>query len=221
MWTHSGGHNVISIFRIVFIISLSLSLSFTGDKNSTNTNWKVTKRKYKLQSTTLISVVIFSISSLIQLYRTSSAMYDFNQSSGLMANRLEDRRAFELALEMSLLGLGNDNDNNHGGNNTNPLGFNTNFGNNNTTHLMGNNNNNNNNGLDIGDNSRFSTRRSQNTTECVPVPSSEHVAEIVGRQGKCLFLFVIIVFLNYWDSLGVCQSVVLFTHGLSIPLEFT
>lgn len=27
------------------------------------------------------------------------------------------------------------------------------------------------------------TRRSQNMTECVPVPSSEHVAEIVGRQG--------------------------------------
>ncbi len=28
------------------------------------------------------------------------------------------------------------------------------------------------------------TRRSQNMTECVPVPTSEHVAEIVGRQGK-------------------------------------
>ena len=27
-------------------------------------------------------------------------------------------------------------------------------------------------------------RRSQNMTECVPVPSSEHVAEIVGRQGR-------------------------------------
>lgn len=26
-------------------------------------------------------------------------------------------------------------------------------------------------------------KKSQNTTECVPVPSSEHVAEIVGRQG--------------------------------------
>ncbi|CAF3911215.1 unnamed protein product [Rotaria magnacalcarata] len=26
-------------------------------------------------------------------------------------------------------------------------------------------------------------KRSQNMTECVPVPSSEHVAEIVGRQG--------------------------------------
>ena len=27
-------------------------------------------------------------------------------------------------------------------------------------------------------------RRSQNMTECVPVPTSEHVAEIVGRQGE-------------------------------------
>lgn len=26
-------------------------------------------------------------------------------------------------------------------------------------------------------------RKSSNMTECVPVPSSEHVAEIVGRQG--------------------------------------
>lgn len=29
-------------------------------------------------------------------------------------------------------------------------------------------------------------KKSQNMTECVPVPSSEHVAEIVGRQGKKL-----------------------------------
>ena len=28
-------------------------------------------------------------------------------------------------------------------------------------------------------------RKSVNTTECVAVPSSEHVAEIVGRQGEC------------------------------------
>lgn len=29
-------------------------------------------------------------------------------------------------------------------------------------------------------------KKSQNMTECVPVPSSEHVAEIVGRQGMHL-----------------------------------
>ena len=28
-------------------------------------------------------------------------------------------------------------------------------------------------------------KKSANMTECVPVPSSEHVAEIVGRQGEC------------------------------------
>ena len=36
-------------------------------------------------------------------------------------------------------------------------------------------------------------RRSQNMTECVPVPSSEHVAEIVGRQGKTLGFFFKVV----------------------------
>ena len=33
-------------------------------------------------------------------------------------------------------------------------------------------------------------KKSQNMTECVPVPSSEHVAEIVGRQGMFEFLIV-------------------------------
>ena len=31
-------------------------------------------------------------------------------------------------------------------------------------------------------------RKSQNVTDCVPVPTSEHVAEIVGRQGLCLLI---------------------------------
>lgn len=39
-------------------------------------------------------------------------------------------------------------------------------------------------GLGGGSLEDLKTRRSQNMTECVPVPSSEHVAEIVGRQGK-------------------------------------
>lgn len=37
---------------------------------------------------------------------------------------------------------------------------------------------------DDGDKGKSQTK--SNTTECVPVPSSEHVAEIVGRQGKKL-----------------------------------
>lgn len=42
-------------------------------------------------------------------------------------------------------------------------------------------------GLDNDENSLYDNeprRKSVNMTECVPVPSSEHVAEIVGRQGN-------------------------------------
>ncbi|NXW14323.1 MEX3C ligase, partial [Circaetus pectoralis] len=35
-----------------------------------------------------------------------------------------------------------------------------------------------------GEQAALLRRKSVNTTECVPVPSSEHVAEIVGRQGE-------------------------------------
>lgn len=37
--------------------------------------------------------------------------------------------------------------------------------------------------------SLLNRRKSVNTTECVAVPSSEHVAEIVGRQGEWLLLW--------------------------------
>ena len=40
-------------------------------------------------------------------------------------------------------------------------------------------------------NDELKAKKSQNMTECVPVPSSEHVAEIVGRQGKCLHLDIL------------------------------
>lgn len=60
---------------------------------------------------------------------------------------IEDQRALQLALELSLLGLASDSDFAH-----------------------------------FDPDARG--KKSQNTTECVPVPSSEHVAEIVGRQGK-------------------------------------
>lgn len=39
--------------------------------------------------------------------------------------------------------------------------------------------------------SLLNRRKSVNTTECVAVPSSEHVAEIVGRQGEWLVLWYI------------------------------
>jgi hypothetical protein len=60
---------------------------------------------------------------------------------------VEDQRALQLALELSMLGLSD----------SDPLSS-------------------------FDADSRG--KKSQNTTECVPVPSSEHVAEIVGRQGK-------------------------------------
>jgi len=77
---------------------------------------------------------------------------DHNVSNGSNMNgnsTLEDRRALQLALELSMLGLDNDNDSIQQ----------QNF------------------------DSDARNKKSQNTTECVPVPSSEHVAEIVGRQG--------------------------------------
>lgn len=40
-------------------------------------------------------------------------------------------------------------------------------------------------GYEAEPSSLLSRRKSVNTTECVAVPSSEHVAEIVGRQGEC------------------------------------
>ena len=43
-------------------------------------------------------------------------------------------------------------------------------------------------------------RKSQNMTECVPVPTSEHVAEIVGRQGEFFLIFFVAPSI---DSAGV------------------
>lgn len=70
---------------------------------------------------------------------------DFNNQLA-NTNPLEETRALQLALELSMLGLINEDDNNN-------------------------------------HESESRAKKSQNTTECVPVPTSEHVAEIVGRQG--------------------------------------
>ena len=78
----------------------------------------------------------------------ASLLYDMEHHSST-GSTLEDQRALQLALELSMLGLNSENDSIQG------------------------------NGFD-GD---PRNKKSQNTTECVPVPSSEHVAEIVGRQG--------------------------------------
>ena len=75
---------------------------------------------------------------------------------------VEDQRALQLAFELSLLGLNGEEDNGQSSNNGNlsPQSF-----------------------------ADEANKKSANMTECVPVPSSEHVAEIVGRQGRSLFTF--------------------------------
>ena len=45
-------------------------------------------------------------------------------------------------------------------------------------------------------------RRSQNMTECVPVPSSEHVAEIVGRQGRDGIKHGVVLIKGYYRSVS-------------------
>ena len=126
---------------------------------------------------------------------------------------LEDKRALELALELSLLNFGDPIGN--GGNGLvdslmsqhqqsspldNPLAtsaalnghslnaFSQFIGNNGLGGIGGG-------GVGIGGMGGCGleerTKKSQNMTECVPVPSSEHVAEIVGRQGKWICQFVV------------------------------
>ncbi|CAF4828818.1 unnamed protein product [Pieris macdunnoughi] len=67
---------------------------------------------------------------------------------------VEDQRAFQLALELSMLNFGESLPS------ANPLAS----------------------PLGFAPPPDDRTKKSQNMTECVPVPSSEHVAEIVGRQ---------------------------------------
>lgn len=56
-------------------------------------------------------------------------------------------------------------------------------------------------------------KRSVNMTECVPVPSSEHVAEIVGRQGKGARLMEVVVIIMIIACLCLCWSVVALCLG--------
>lgn len=69
---------------------------------------------------------------------------------------VEDPRAFQLALELSMLNFGESLPASNPM--SSPLGF--------------------------APPPDDRAKKSQNMTECVPVPSSEHVAEIVGRQGR-------------------------------------
>jgi hypothetical protein len=78
---------------------------------------------------------------------------------------LEDQRAFQLALELSMLGMNGSGSSTDGSTSPECI-VDTSL----TTLIP------------PPEESR--AKKSQNMTECVAVPSSEHVAEIVGRQGK-------------------------------------
>jgi len=84
-------------------------------------------------------------------FRENSEQINQNiQTSNLKnLNGIEEQRALQLALELNMLGLMNDEDSH----------------------------------LNAAIDAEARLKKSQNTTECVQVPSSEHVAEIVGRQG--------------------------------------
>lgn len=88
-------------------------------------------------------------------------------------NGLQDERALQLALELSMLGLSSSSDG-CGGSDGGSLGSHAAAA---TVVAPPTTNQ----GFDT-DEPRM--KKSQNMTECVPVPSSEHVAEIVGRQGE-------------------------------------
>ena len=117
---------------------------------------------------------------------------------------LEDQRALQIALELTKLGL-NDND-------AAPT----------SAAATG--------GYERDVDGTSASRKSANMTECVPVPSSEHVAEIVGRQGKnlCLrFTVCVCVCVCVLDCLGspppspvhtlvVCVCVCVLVCGLAL-----
>lgn len=110
----------------------------------------------------------------------------------------EDQRAFQLALELSMLGLsenssgcpgvgtGNGTTNDPDPLQTTPAVF-----------------------------EEARSKKSQNMTECVPVPSSEHVAEIVGRQGKLLVILSILLFFSSIPNYRVFLShrVIVYREG--------
>lgn len=100
----------------------------------------------------------------------TSLFSDIDRSVSAGAGTLEEQRALQLAFELSMLSLeGTQGCTGNGGSGP------------------GNGNSNDPSDLQATPSSVFEearSKKSQNMTECVPVPSSEHVAEIVGRQGE-------------------------------------
>jgi len=61
----------------------------------------------------------------------------------------------------------------------------------------------------VGDSTTATNKKGANMTERVPVPSSEHVAEIVGRQGK----FVQV----RWSAVGLIDTE--FRDAMLLPIR--
>ena len=97
---------------------------------------------------------------------------------------MEDNRAVKLAYELAMLGLDNVPHSMMHSNGGGPSSPGANSLNGLDCHSL---NMNCNAAVTLAQLEELKTRKSQNMTECVPVPTSEHVAEIVGRQGNIIF----------------------------------
>lgn len=127
----------------------------------------------KLKSLVVLKNILKKKNLKIKKMSTLFAEIDRSTTSTTSSstNSLEEQRALQLAFELSMLGLS---DTLSGCNDVGLVGNNIN------QQQLGSPN-----GLSaFGSLLEDRSKKSQNMTECVPVPSSEHVAEIVGRQGK-------------------------------------
>jgi len=106
--------------------------------------------------------------STLSLERIAAATSNHSSAISPTSNmdNMEDNRAVKLAYELAMLGLdsgaASPNGHHHHGLSMDSLNINS---------------------ATLAQLEELKTRKSQNMTECVPVPTSEHVAEIVGRQG--------------------------------------
>lgn len=143
---------------------------------------------------------------------TTSSILGGGGVSPTNASALEDQRALQLALELSMLGLGDATSLMSGANNQGSDSHHHSVvqsmqnGHHHHQHAMPPCSQNSESAL-FGNAAAMAEdlrnllpKKSQNMTECVPVPSSEHVAEIVGRQGMSMsfsLFFVVLLILSY------------------------
>ena len=119
--------------------------------------------------------------STLSLERIAAATSNHSSAISPTSNmdNMEDNRAVKLAYELAMLGLdsgaASPNGHHHHGLSMDSLNINS---------------------ATLAQLEELKTRKSQNMTECVPVPTSEHVAEIVGRQGKYIFSLIVIILLH-------------------------